>query len=96
MNPREPAAFVAIRADDAPAAWRNVPEGSHLAIELPDFPISWAYLRWHWEQPSDGLVAIVVSAREQWADRTELRAAVIRSLLHTGRPVPVWVYVSQA
>ena len=89
------APFVGVRAEEAPAAWRNVPEGAQLAIELPDFAISWEYLKWHSQQPSED-VGVVVSAREQWLDRPGLMAAVFHALRQTRRPVPVWVHISQA
>ena len=91
----EQAPFVTARAEEAPTAWRSVPEGSHLAIELPDFPVSWAYLKWHSQQASDGMVGVVDSARGQWVDRPGLMAAVFHSFRQTGRPFPVWVHVSQ-
>ena len=91
----EQAPFVVVWAEEAPAAWRNVPEGSHLAIELPDIAVSWAYLKWHSQQADDGIVGVVVSAREQWVDRPGLMAAVFHSLRQTGRPFPVWVHISQ-
>ena len=90
------APFVAVRTEEAPAAWRNVPEDALLAIELPDFAISWEYLKWHSQQTSDKMVGVVVSAREQWLDRPALMAAVFHALRQTGRPVPVWVHISQA
>ena len=77
---------------------------SYIAIELPDYPWAWQYVRWHEQTdhqqvPGDAVILPIVVARpnfRQPCDEEEAREATadcLRGLLHHGRPEPLWTRV---
>jgi hypothetical protein len=72
----------------------------YTVVEMPDFPWSWAYQRWHntmleSDTSLDKPVFIMVVARESFrdappAEREVLFRQSLRAILDTGRPAPLW------
>ena len=60
-----------------------------VAIELPDFPVSYAYQQAYMDasEHRDDLVAPVITSREQWTNRLEEMKKVIKCLLEGNPPM---------
>ena len=66
-----------------------------VALEVPDFPMFWAYEQWlrQWP-PSEGYARIMITARVQWADRRDQLNETMNSLLYMGCPSLNWIHVT--
>jgi hypothetical protein len=72
------------------------------AVELPDYPWAWHYERWsrtvidEAHQRDEKPLCVMVVSRSDFRNlqterqRTEQSAAVLRSLIQTGRPLPLY------
>ena len=68
----------------------------HLGIELPDFPICYAYQQWINTlplQPGRTPAALVITAREQWRGgaRQAAQKEILAKLLQGARPPTLWI-----
>ena len=73
---------------------------SYVVVEMPDFPWSWVYQRWHnarldADTSLDKPIFLMVVARESFrnappAEREVLFRQSLQALLDTGRPAPLW------
>ena len=87
----------------ATATTLEIPENnlrSYVCVELPDFPWAWQYQAWHKDRNHEGaeedpVIHIIVVARDSFRDEPDsvkagLYRDCLRSLLTTGRPLPLW------
>ncbi len=67
----------------------------HVVIEVPDFPMFWAYQQWLAEQPSHNLVGVTIVNQHDFITSRGQQAVreTIESLVSAGRPALFWVRV---
>ena len=72
----------------------DVPMEGELALELPDYPLAHAWMKWYTSFPSNkDTVAVMVTSQEQWWDRKQELSETLRMLLQEGRPKMTMVIV---
>jgi hypothetical protein len=64
-----------------------------VVLELPDFPICRQWTQWYTDLDftvDTDLVHVMITAKEQWRERSVACSATLRSLMREGKPTPVW------
>ena len=102
LGPGTPA-FTAYKISELPTIWHDClahPGTAYVALEVPDTPWGWSYYRWYAsvaDRNSPGVyVPVMMVNMHDYNGGTAQRkaaAAVLRSLLETGRPTANWIRV---
>ena len=62
----------------------------HVILELPDYPIARAWMKWYEALESEDAVSVMLSSQHAWETRKQELKESLQMLLAEGRPKMIW------
>ena len=62
----------------------------HVILELPDYPIARAWMKWYQALGCKDAVGVMLSSQHTWESRKQELKETLRMLLVEGRPKMIW------
>ena len=62
----------------------------HVILELPDYPIARAWMKWYEALESEDAVSVMLSSQHAWESRKPELKESLQLLLAEGRPKMIW------